>query len=84
MKRWLFPLLTIVTIDLPDGSFMGVTQLNLDNVTVVCSTPVVAVPAISTGPYILKATSGDCYKMDYVNPNGTPSKSPLSWVPCPK
>lgn len=79
--KWILPLLAIITIDFPDGAFFGVTQINLDNV---CdSTPTVAVPAISTGPYIVKAATGDCYKMDYVNPNGTPNKSPLTWVPCP-
>lgn len=40
-------------------------------------------PALSTGPYVLKATSGDCYRVPYINPNGTLPKSPADWVSCP-
>lgn len=42
-----------------------------------------AVP-VSTGPFILKASTGtNCYSVPYINPNGTIPKSPADWVKCP-
>lgn len=28
-------------------------------------------PAVSTGPFYMKASTGDCYRVDAINPNGT-------------
>lgn len=52
----------------------------------ISTTPVPCVPAapvVSTGPFILKAGSGDCYRIPYINPNGTIPKTPADWVVCP-
>lgn len=53
----------------------------------ISTTPVACVqgpPVVSTGPFILKAGSGDCYRAEGINPNGTMLKSPLDWVACPQ
>lgn len=82
-----------VLIPLPTGAFLGVTVLNCDTPTVICDTAtVVTCPpcvtpsvVISTGPWILMSPSKqNCYRLDGVNENGTPTKpAPWAWVPCP-
>lgn len=52
-------------------------------VAVDCGTPTVVVPALSTGPFTLKAVSGDCFSIPFINNNGTLPKSPADWVRCP-
>lgn len=76
-------LLSTSTINMPGVAYWAVFG-PIDQTEAACPQEVPAAPAVSTGPYILKAATGDCYALPYVNPNGTIAKSPMDWVPCPK
>lgn len=79
---------TGTVIEIPDKMVVAIfSQTCLDSVAgapvVDCGTAAVAVPALSTGPFILRASNGiDCYKLPFVNPNGTPSQPRFDWVKC--
>lgn len=82
---------TPVQVNIPQGSYVFIDEFQAEVLgsTVSCPTcptvPVVpnaAVPA-STGPVIMRsATSTDCYRIPYVNSNGT--CGPTAWTACPK
>lgn len=80
---------TLSSMTLPGSSFWGIQMQTLvctDTGSVAgvdCGSTTVRAVAVSTGPYTLKAASGDCYRLDYINPNGTTPQSPLEWTPCP-
>lgn len=38
---------------------------------------------LSTGTFVRKAVSGDCYQFDYVNPNGTTAPAAGRYTACP-
>jgi hypothetical protein len=67
-------------ISLPDGTYMDMALIPR---TCAEDKPIGQMPiGVSTGPYIMKALSGDCWSIPYVNPNG--SCGPQTYVTCPK
>lgn len=76
---------TSTLMEVPEGMYIVVVPNTCNDVAgsvVNCGTPTVTVPALSTGPFTLKAVSGDCYGGIALNPNGTLVK-PATWVKCP-
>lgn len=79
----------IITLSVVDSTQTIISDPNSDTVEVVIFKKTCyedeprpcLMPALSTGPYVLKATSGDCYKVPYINPNGTLPAT--TWVTCP-
>lgn len=88
MKRLVMLIVTITVgassttvINIPDGSWLAVVPKETICPEVGCSTATPTAVAVSTGPFILKATSGDCYRVPYLNPNG--SCGPTTYMTCP-
>jgi len=71
---------TPTVINLPDGAYMDMALIPRT-----CAedgqTGQIQV-GVSTGPYITKASTGDCYLIPYINPNG--SCGPSTWIVCPQ
>lgn len=77
---------TPLIINLQDSAQFQMIPTTVTICPTISTTPVPCVqtpPVVSTGPFILKAGSGDCYRAEGINPNGTMLKSPLDWVVCP-
>lgn len=79
---------TGTVIEIPDKMVVAIfSQTCLDSVAgapvVDCGTATAVVPAlVPGGPLIGRAKSGDCFRWDYVNNNGTVPKSVGDYIKC--
>ena len=73
----------VPSIVIPENYWVAIvpfTDLCPDTTTT--TLPTAMPPSVSTGPVIMKSrSSDDCYRIDYINPNG--SVPAPSWVNCP-
>jgi hypothetical protein len=71
-------------VNLAGDNYLAIIPKTCSDDVEVSTKAVCPPPVISTGPYILKSPSGDCWSIPFIQNNGTLPKIPADWKTCPQ